>query len=261
MRNFIFLALMGLASFCVSAKGTFTTHVDEVADGYNFVLYEPDSAAAALPLIITLHSRVAAGEDPAAVERFGTIDALHSGMELDAVVLAPQATGDRWDVAKVMKDVDWVLANRNVDSNRIYAIGMSMGGDGVASLAATYPNRIAAAIVLAGALRPGQGDVANLNKVPLWVIRGQNDRAEAIAKTDKMVNEMRTQPDKAPRLVYAKVKGLDHRGHERMLYVRCFYDWLLSHRLDNLNRPVNTTIDVTTDLLNDSGALTILPEE
>lgn len=250
MRTIILSVLLTLVCMCGAAQGTFSTHIDEVDDGYNFILYVPDSATTALPLIITLHSRSAAGKNLADVDMFGTIDALHSGMALDAVVLAPQATGDKWEVEKIIKDVDWVLANYNIDSNRIYAIGMSMGGDGVANLSGAYPDRIAAAIILAGAYTGD--DIANLNKLPLWVIRGDKDREEAIARTDKMVNAMRSQPDKAPRLVYSKVKGLEHRQHERILYMPYFYQWLMSHNLKNPNRSVNTTIDVTTKLLKDS---------
>ncbi len=250
MRLIILSSLLILVAFCSSAKGTFSNHIDEVPGGYNFILYEPDSAASPQPLIISLHSRGSSGTDLTEVDRFGTIDALHSGLQLDAVVLAPQATGDKWDVEMIIKDLDWVLANRNIDPDRIYAIGMSMGGNGVADLAAAYPDRIAAAIVLAGGLT--SGDVANLNKLPLWVVRGQSDRPEAIARTDKMIDEMRSQPDHAPRLVYSKVKNLDHRQHERILYMPYFYEWLMSHNLTNPGRAVNTTIDLTPKFLKNS---------
>lgn len=261
MRSFISSLIMAVSlllmgSFEAFSQGVFTQYVNEVPDGYNFILYEPASPAEAeggnpaLPLIVTLHSRSASGENLDAVDMFGTIDALHSGMALNALVLAPQATGDQWDAQKIMKDIEWVIANRNVDTDRIYAIGMSMGGNGVADLAAAYPDKIAAAIVLAGGLT--KGDVSELNKLPLWMIRGLDDREEAIARTDKMIAEMRAQTDHAPRLVYSKVKGLDHRQHERILYMPYFYDWLMSHNLNNPNRSVNTTIDVTSKLLKSS---------
>lgn len=250
MRHLFTIATLLIASICASAKGTFTTHEGDAPDGYNFILYTPDSAAGKLPLIITLHSRSASGRNLSSVDMFGTIDALHSGMELDAVVLAPQATSDRWDAAAIMNDVDWVADNYAIDTDRIYAIGMSMGGNGVADLAAAYPDRIAAAIVLAGSLTAG--DETALNRLPLWVIRGLKDREEAIARTDSMIARMRALPDHAPRLVYTKVKGLDHRQHERILYMPAFYEWLMSHTLHDPNRSVNTTFEVTSKLLKDS---------
>lgn len=247
MRPLIFHLVIIISALAAAGKGKFSNYENVVDGGYNFILYEPDSIVSPQPLIIALHSRSASGSSLRQVDTFGTIDALRSGMELDAVVLAPQATGDRWDVEKVMKDVDWVIANRDIDTDRIYAIGMSMGGNGVADLAASHPDLIAAAIILAGAT--ASYSVTNLNKLPLWVIRGLDDRDQAIARTDKMVEVMRSQPDHAPRLVYTRVKGLDHRNHERMLYMPYFYQWLLSHRLDNPGRSVNKTIDVTSKML------------
>ncbi len=239
----VFIFCFLLSCLTMAAQGAFSRHSGEVKDGYDFILYEPEGDAKPMPLVIALHSRSAAGRDLEIVDHFGTIDALHSGMPLNAMVLAPLATGDRWEADKIMKDLESVIANHDVDSNRIYAIGMSMGGNGVADLCMTYPDRIAAAIVLAASA--SDDDVANLNKVPLWVIRGLKDRPEAIDRTKQMVEVMRAQEDKAPRLVYTEVEGLDHRGHERILYIPAFYEWLLSHDLSNPNRSVNTTFDIT----------------
>ncbi len=247
----LFQIALFLLPLSALAKGTFTYHSAEIDDGYNFILYQPDSVRSKIPLIITLHSRSASGKDLTVIDMFGTIDAIHSGMELDAIVFAPQTSEDKWDPEKIMNNVDWLISHYNIDEDRIYAIGMSMGGNGVAQLAAAHPERIAAAIVLAGSLQ-GEANVANLNNLPLWVIRGLNDREGAIAATDKMVERMRSQPDKAPRLVYNKVKGLDHRQHERMLYIPSFYHWLMSHNLTDPARSVNTTFDITPRLLKDA---------
>lgn len=250
MRH-IFITLLAMTlCFCAQAKSTITQHENEVAGGYNFILAEPDSINGAMPLIITLHSRGSSGHNLAEVDKFGTIDAIQSGMDINAYVLAPQATGADWDVEKVMKDVDWVVANKNIDTNRIYAIGMSMGGNGVADLASAYPNRIAAAMILAGSLT--RGDVANLGRLPLWVVRGLNDRDDAISRTDNMVKDVEKSNPKEKRLIYSKVKGLDHRQHERILYMPYFYQWLMSHNLQESGRPIHPGIEITTKLLKNS---------
>lgn len=250
MRNIFVTLLAMMICLCAEAKSTITRHENEVAGGYNFILAEPDSVADAMPLIITLHSRGSSGRNLADVDKFGTIDAIQSGVVIDAYVLAPQATGADWDVEKVIKDVDWVIANRHIDTNRIYAIGMSMGGNGVADLAAAYPDRIAAAMILAGSLT--KGDVANLGKLPLWVVRGMNDREEAISRTDKMVNDIQKSSPNDSRLKYSKVNGLDHRQHERILYMPYFYEWLMSHSLQDSGRAIKPGIEITTKLLKNS---------
>ncbi len=248
--RYIILIITAIITISASGKGKITYHENEVDDGYNFVLYQPDSTSVAKPLIITLHSRSSSGNNLKDVDYFGTIDAIESGMEIDTYVIAPQATGNNWDADKIMKDVYRVVTDYNIDTCRIYAIGMSMGGNGVADLAAANPDKIAAAIVLAGGLT--NGSVSNLNKIPLWVIRGMDDREEAIARTDQMIEKMQSQADGAPRLIYSKVKGLNHRQHERILYMKYFYEWLMSHNLKDPDRASNPTINVTAKLLKNS---------
>lgn len=237
----LILALICGAGYANAADISYFTGV--VPDGYNYVLSSPDSRSSDLtPLIIALHSRGASGNNLRDVDFFGTIDAIESGLKIDAFVLAPQATGDVWDVDKVLKTVDHVLATNPIDSNRIYAIGMSMGGNGVADLIAAYPDKIAAAIILAGGTSPDKG--VEMSKVPLWVIRGLDDRSEAISRTDNMVDGI-CMAD-GSRVVYTLIKGLGHRQHERLLYMPDFYDWLMSHSLAEPNRPVHTANDIKT---------------
>ncbi len=245
----IFTILFGIAMcMSLSAQSGISYHTDEVADGYNFIMFTPDSIESAKPLIITLHSRSASGNNLQAVDNFGTIDAIQSGMVINAYVVAPQAPGADWDSEKIMTVVSHVITQNNIDTNRIYAIGMSMGGDGVADLAATYPDRIAAAIILAGATT--NENAAELSKLPLWVIRGTDDREEAIRRTDSMVSDIRK--NDSSRIVYNKVKGLDHRQHERILYMPCFYEWMMSHNLHDQGRPINPTSDITAKMLKSS---------
>lgn len=246
MRKFI--SLLAALGMCLSLSAEVTFHKDEVAGGYDFVLFIPDSVASPAPLIVSLHSRGASGKNLQDVDHFGTIDAIQSGMNVDAIVLAPQATGDKWDVEKVMKDIRYVIDSCNVDTNRVYAIGMSMGGNGVADMVAAHPDRFSAAIILAGGLTAG--NPAALSQVPLWVIRGLKDREEAIYRTDDMVKNIRKAD--GLRIAYSRVKGLDHRQHERILYMSYFYEWLLSHNLAAEGRPLSPTIDVKAKMLDDA---------
>ncbi len=241
MKIFYYLlTIVSLACFS-PAKADITYHKGEVEDGYDFILYEPEPSdrnlnhSAKKPLIISLHSRKASGNNLMEVDIFGTIDALRSGMSADAIVLAPQTPTDRWDPEKIVNTVDYVSEKFNVDKDKISAIGMSMGGNGVIDLIENYPHRIASAAVLgAGKERVKAEEV---DKVPLWIVRGMEDRAMAIQRTEKMISEIRNAG--GSRLVYTPLKGVDHRGHERILYMPKVYRWLTSHSLSDRNRPVH----------------------
>jgi predicted peptidase len=263
MRIVVTFMVAALACLAAAAKGTITKHENEVAEGYNFLLYEPENVlhkseewlheseilcepenvSGKLPLIIALHGGSVCGADLDMVANCGAMDALNSGMELEAYVVAPQNNSrSDWSADRIMAFVSYLTEHYNVDTNRISAIGLSMGAYGVADLIAAYPDKIAAGIVLGGAL--AHGDAANLNKVPLWIIRGLKDREHAIARTEQTVKEMQAADPKTSRLIYSRVKGLGHRQHERALYVADCYNWLMSHSLADEGRAVQPAIEV-----------------
>lgn len=248
MRAIFTFLLFAFICFTAAAKGTITKHEQEVADGYNFLLYEPENVGEKLPVIVALHGGGACGNNLDMVDNFGTMDALESGMELNAYVIAPQnSSRSDWSADRIMNIVNYVSEHYKVDTNRISAIGMSMGAYGVVDLIAAYPDKIAAGIVLGGGL--AHGDAANLNNVPLWIIRGLKDRSEAIARTEKTVKDMQEADPTTPRLAYTKVEGLDHRQHERALYMVDFYNWLMSHNIADDGRVAKPVFDVSTKTL------------
>jgi predicted peptidase len=259
MRTIFTFLLSAFICLTAVAKGTITKHEQEVADSYNFLLYEPQNTIEKLPIIVSLHGGGVCGNNLDMVDNFGTMDALESGMELNAYVVAPQnSSRSDWSADKIMKIVNYVAEHYNVDTNRISAIGMSMGAYGVADLIAAYPDNIAAGIILGGGL--SHGKIENLNKVPLWIIRGLNDREIAIAITENTVREMQRADSTTPRLVYTKVEGLDHRQHERVLYMTNFYNWLMSHSITDEGRAVRHVFEVSTKTLSKSyKGLTIRP--
>lgn len=215
-----------------------------ISGGYNFWFYAPDSAKTeAKPVIIFLHGASLCGNDLNRVSRYGTIDAINRGRKIDAYVVAPQNPGGAWNPSKVMQLVDWVDKNGNVDHDRIYVIGMSLGGYGAIDVAAAYPDRIAACMSFCGGGTSAK--LADLNKVPLWIVHGTGDRAVNVSESDKVVNAMRKADSETPRLIYDRVPGMNHGQPARFLYLSDSYDWLLSHSLSDEDRPVSEPFDIT----------------
>lgn len=223
-----------------------TPHRGDVPGAYNFWLYTPDPSPEneeePKPVVIFLHGASLCGNNLDRVRRYGTIDAIEKGRELDAYVIAPQNPGGSWQPQKVMKIVDWVGENHNIDYDRIYVMGMSLGGYGAIDMAATYPDQIAAAMALCGG--GTVKDVSGLNDVPLWIVHGTADRAVSVGQSDKIVNSVKQTGD-ASRLVYDRVPGMNHSQPARFFYLKDTYDWLMSHSLKDENRPVNGTFDVS----------------
>ena len=205
--------------------------------GYNFMLYTPNEAEVKghepLPLIIFLHGASLQGTDLNRVERYGPLDAVHKGMDIPAYVMAPQCRGG-WNAEKVMKTVEWVCQQCDVDSARIYVIGMSMGGYGSMDFASTYADKLAAAIGICGGVNKSIDPLATL---PLWILHGTADRPVPISCSERIVNRIK-QINKGERLIFTRLPGINHGQPARLFYRHEMYEWLLEHRLTDEERPV-----------------------
>ena len=216
-----------------------------VPNGYNFWVYTPgdyDSTRAEKPLILFLHGASLSGSDLSRVRKYGPLTAISYGHDIDAVILAPQSPGGSWKADNVENILNWTLAHYSVDTNRIYVIGMSMGGYGTINYTGTYPDRVAAAMALCGG--GNLKGYCNLNQVPLWIMHGTADRAVGVGESQKVVNAMKACGD-TPLLRFTKLPGQSHAALAKIFYLDETYEWLFSHRLDDSVRHINTDIDIT----------------
>lgn len=192
------------------------------------------------PLVIFLHGASLCGNNLKQVLRYGTLDAMDRGLELDAYVLAPQNPGGAWNPEKLMKLAEWASREHpGIDTTRIYVLGMSLGGYGALDLPAAYPHRIAASMSICGGAT--SKTIGNLNQVPLWILHGTEDVAVPINCSDRVVAAMRR--DSVPqRLIYSRLKGYNHSQPCRLFYMEETYEWLFSHRTTDEGRPLNKEI-------------------
>ncbi|MCQ2284865.1 MAG: LysM peptidoglycan-binding domain-containing protein [Bacteroidales bacterium] len=224
---------------------TFTAYRGVAQDGYNFWVSTPDTSAApneTMPVIIFLHGNSLCGSDLYRVRRYGCLDAIAMGRDINALVIAPQNPGGPWNPKKIMNVLNWVENHYLLDTNRIYVIGMSLGGYGTFDFTATYPDKIAAAMALCGG--SSRKEFCGLNKVPLWIIHGTADRDVSIAQSERIVEAMRN-CGSTELLRFDKFGGVNHSQLAKMFYLPDTYNWLLSHTKANGERTLNTDISIT----------------
>ena len=250
MRNRLlrlFIALLLLATALPSVAQSLTPYKGKVENGYNFWLYRPADTTTVKPVVIFLHGASLCGNNLNSVRRYGTIDAIEKGREIDAYVLAPQNPGGAWKPEKINNVLDWVTANNNVDTTRIYVLGMSLGGYGTIDFATTYPNKVAAAMAICGG--GTQSDYTPLTEVPLWIIHGTADNRVSVRESDRIVNAMRNSEGGAPRLHYDRISGMNHSLPARIFYMVECYEWLFSHSLSDEGRPVTPKYEISKNTL------------
>jgi predicted peptidase len=222
---------------------------DSVENGYQFWLYTPENndSLEKKPLVIFLHGQSLCGNNLYKVKRYGTIDAIEAGRKINAYVVAPQNPGGSWKPEKILNILNWTKERYDVDTNRVYVLGMSLGGYGTINFVGTYPEKVAAAMALCGG-----GSLKNycgLNNVPLWIIHGTADKRVPVSRSQNVVNKMVECGDTSL-LIFNKWTGVNHSVLARLFYLPETYQWLFSHSLTDTVRFVNREVNINKTSLN-----------
>ena len=116
----------------------------------NYILHVPKNINEKKPLIIFLHGSGEKGIDLEKVKIHGPLKYLKNH-ELDSYILAPQCPeNEYWNAEVLYQLILKIERENNVDSNRIYLTGLSMGAWGVWNLAFAHPEKFAALVPIAG---------------------------------------------------------------------------------------------------------------
>lgn len=240
----LLLCVVGLQALPPGNKGTLEAKRNAVSGNYNFWLYTPQRSTEPnmkKPLIIFLHGASLCGNNMERVRRYGVLNAIERGTDVDAVVMAPQNSGGSWNPKKLNELLEWAKKHCSIDANRVYVLGMSLGGYGTMDFVGTYPQKIAAAMALCGGTT--LKDLSGLGKLPLWIIHGTADRDVNISASKSVVQALKKKGlDKM--LQHDWVKGWNHGRPVRMFYLKKTYDWLFAHSLKDSPRKLNKTFAI-----------------
>lgn len=186
-------------------------------DGYTmpYRLYIPDNydCGEKYPLILFLHGAGERGDDNEKQISVGIRNIFwENSPAYNAIIVAPQCPADqRW------VDIDWslgvfdrkqvaetrelktalailhdVMQLCNVDHDRVYITGLSMGGYGTFDALARHGSLFAAGIPICGGCDPDTDARANM-RIPMWLFHGSADE---------------TVPPVGSRLMYAKISSM-----------------------------------------------------
>ena len=243
----ILIALACMLTFSTTAKAQYDflrPVKGEIPGGYDFWVYTPTDYYYSLettPVVMFLHGASLCSKDMNRSRRYGPLDAIVRGRQIDALVIVPQNPGGAWNPDKLNDILEWTKKNYAMDSTRVYVLGMSLGGYGTMDFAAAYPDKIAAAMALCGGC--SAKDKSGLGRLPLWIIHGTGDRAVPVKQSQTVVKQLQdTNNDK--RLRFDWLRGASHGALARILYKRKTYEWLFSHSTADPGRPVRPDITI-----------------
>lgn len=144
-------------------------------------------------LVIYLHGGSSKGNDNAKQMDEKGIDSIANFIvrhHRKAVFVVPQCPADKsrgGQMLNVLKGlVDEQTQDSEMDRNRIYIFGGSMGGTGTWSMLSNYPGLFTAAMPVAG--NPGQCIADNVAKTPVFTVMGTADRIMSVQVTSDFIS-------------------------------------------------------------------------
>ncbi len=191
--------------------------------------YTADSEA--IPLLLFLHGAGERGSDLDRVKAHGPPKIIDRGDDLPAVVISPQCPAGTWwtdHLEALSMLLDEVIDTHNIDEERVYITGLSMGGYGTWALAAKEPGRFAAAIPICGG--GAFIDAMNLGDLPIWAFHGDEDRVVPLAESERMVEMIRARGGERIRLTVHE--GAGHDSWTQTYDDPEVWAWLFSQRRD-----------------------------
>jgi predicted peptidase len=85
--------------------------------------------------------------------------------------------------------IEQTLQQEQIDPDRVYLTGLSMGGFGVYDLAMRYPDRFAALGAICGAADTTK--VSTIRDVPTWIEHGADDTVVAVERSRNIADALR----------------------------------------------------------------------
>lgn len=180
------------------------------------------------PMILFLHGAGERGNDLNLVKKHGPPRIVEQRKDFPFIVISPQCpAGDWWTEENevLINLLDDVVARCNVDAERIYLTGLSMGGFGTWTLASAYPDRFAAIAPICGGGKVFMAD--KLKDVPIWAFHGAKDNVVPLKESEEMVNAVKARGGDAKLTVYPDA---GHDSWTETYNNQQLYDWFLQHR-------------------------------
>ena len=144
------------------------------------------------------------------------------------IIVRPSKLEADWDPKKALDVLEDVKANMNVDDDRVYLTGLSMGGRGTFIVAAALPDYFAAIMPLSPhhepySYLPLAEDVAHL---PVWMSHGTNDSTSSYDMAAQMAENL---TNLGAEIEFQTIVGGEHGGWFAIYADPEIMQWMLSH--------------------------------
>jgi predicted peptidase len=247
MKNCFFICFLFFVGRLLYAQGYFEaktfTASNNVALPYRELLPENYDVNQKYPLVLFLHGIGERGLNNEAQLTHGS-KMFTNPVNLEkypCIVIFPQCspTGfwtyvkrtdkfSQWkpDLQKVDELLDFYLAKETVDKNRVYIMGLSMGGYGTYDMVCRSPDIFAAAIPICGGVEPEMLK-ATAGKVNFRIYHGNNDNTVPVEYSR---NAYKALKQYGASVEYFEFQGVGHNCWDMAFNQPDYFSWLFAQK-------------------------------
>ncbi|MEG1287216.1 MAG: discoidin domain-containing protein [Clostridium sp.] len=128
------------------------------------------------------------------------------------------------EMQMVVDIIDNVKSEYNIDENRMYSTGISMGGYGTWNVNLLFPDMFAAMIPICGASDPSKASL--IKDKGIWAFHGDADSVVPVSGAREMISALKS-TNASP--VYTEYSGVSHNSWDRAYSTSGLVDWMYSH--------------------------------
>ena len=201
-----------------------------------YSIHIPDnySKSKKYPVLLLLHGMGAQGADhTSASTSFATLFTFNADVVNDAIIVIPQTTG-WWSVHETGNEDGWLGAvmrllykiedTYSCDKDRVYVMGLSMGGYGTWDILSHYSDHFAAGVPICGGGDPAFADI--LADIPIWIYHGESDDTVSIYQSEVMYNAITNAGGK--KIHFTRLSGVKHDSWLNAFESRELISWMFS---------------------------------
>lgn len=213
--------------FSQEVKGNFSKVIKQKLE-LQYLLKLPDNQKEKFPLIVFLHGSGERGTNLEMVKSHSPFTYKNLIPE-PVAILAPQCPENIWwDTKAIYELIVEITSKYNVDSNRIYLTGLSMGGWGTWKLAQEHPELFAAiAPVCAPVDRIFEFQIDKLNTMPIQIYHGALDDIVSPTNSIQIFQKLIKINPNAQLTIFPKD---NHNSWDSTYSNSEFYNWMLKQK-------------------------------
>lgn len=222
----VFFTLYMVSGIAWSQQATVFSTTLQKDVSYGYVLQSPNATRSAKPLLVFLHGSGERGNSIDLVSIHGPLKYAATN-PLDAYVLAPQCPeNEYWNEEVLYRLISKIVAENNIDSQRIYLTGLSMGAWGAWNLVCAYPSTFAAVVPIAGFVdRLPMIEACALKNIPIKMYHGLLDDVVSVDYSIDMYSKLKKCNSNVSLIIF---DDANHDSWSRVYNSKDIYDWLFA---------------------------------